>query len=79
MEHSCGIVLFHAKKILLEVHAGHGLTYKTVQQISKINEISEFIIGHFIVAESIFIGLKKVIINFKRIINIWKFSELVQT
>ena len=59
----------YAKKLGLIVHAGHGLTYKTAYRISKINNISEFNIGHFIVAESIFIGLKKSIIKFKRIIN----------
>ena len=58
-----------AKKIGLEVHAGHGLTYKSASIISKINNICEFNIGHFIVSESIFIGLKKTIIKFKKIIN----------
>ena len=59
----------YAEKNSLEVHAGHGLTYKTVHQISKINSISEFNIGHFIIAEAVFIGLKKVIIKFKKILN----------
>ena len=58
-----------AKQLGLEVHAGHGLTYKSAHKISKINDISEFNIGHFIVAESIFLGLKKTIIKFKKIIN----------
>ena len=60
---------FYAEKNPLEVHAGHGLTYKTAHQISKINNISEFNIGHFIIAESIFISLKKTIMKFKKIIN----------
>tara|TARA_Y100000590_G_scaffold443253_1_gene572425 strand:+ start:267 stop:998 length:732 start_codon:yes stop_codon:yes gene_type:complete len=58
-----------AKKIYLKVHAGHGLTYNTTRKISKIKPIEEFNIGHFIIAESIFIGLKKVIKEFKNIIN----------
>ena len=58
-----------ARQLGLEVHAGHGLTYKSAHKISKINDISEFNIGHFIVAESIFFGLKKTIIKFKKIIN----------
>ena len=53
----------------LEVHVGHGLTYKSAYIISRINDISEFNIGHFIVAESIFVGLKKTIKKFKKIIN----------
>ena len=58
-----------AKKNLLEVHAGHGLTYTSVRQISRISYISEFNIGHFIIAESIFIGLQRVIKKFRKIIN----------
>ena len=58
-----------AKKIGLEVHAGHGLTYESAYKISRIKDISEFNIGHFIVAESIFLGLKKSIMRIKRIIN----------
>jgi len=58
-----------ANKIGLDVHAGHGLTYKTAERISKIKFISELNIGHFIIAESIFIGLKKCIKKFKKIIN----------
>jgi len=58
-----------AKNLGLDVHAGHGLTYKSAYQISKVQEICEFNIGHFIVAESIFVGLKKSIKQFKKIIN----------
>ena len=58
-----------ANKIGLEVHAGHGLDYKSTRILSKISEIQEFNIGHFIIGESIFYGLKKVIKNFKKIIK----------
>ena len=53
----------------MEVHAGHGLTYQSARQIAKIKTISEFNIGHFIVAESIFVGLKYSIKKFKKILN----------
>ena len=59
----------YAKTLDMEVHAGHGLTYKSTYRISKIKSISEFNIGHFIVAESLFLGLNKVIKHFKKIIN----------
>ena len=59
----------YAKNIGLEVHAGHGLTYKSAYKISRINDISEFNIGHFIISESIFNGLNQTIIKFKKIIN----------
>jgi len=58
-----------AKKMALEVHAGHGLTYKSIKPILGIKTISELNIGHFIVSESLFVGLKKTIKNFKKIIN----------
>ncbi len=41
----------------LEVHAGHGLTFDTVAPIAAIPQIVELNIGHFLVGESIFIGL----------------------
>jgi pyridoxine 5-phosphate synthase len=58
-----------ANKLNIEVHAGHGLDYKTTKILTKIKEIEEFNIGHFIIGESIFIGLSNVIKKFKRIIN----------
>jgi len=58
-----------AKKLKLEVHAGHGLDYKTTAILSKLKEIEEFNIGHFIIGESIVHGLKKTIKKFKKISN----------
>ena len=58
-----------ANKLNIEVHAGHGLDYKTTKILAKIEEIEEFNIGHFIIGESIFIGLSNVIKKFKRIIK----------
>ena len=58
-----------ASKLDLEVHAGHGLDYKTTRILNKIKQIEEFNIGHFIIGESIFFGLLKVIKNFKKIIK----------
>ena len=58
-----------ASELKLEVHAGHGLDYKTTKLLAKINEINEFNIGHFIIGESIFYGLKNIISKFKKISN----------
>ncbi len=58
-----------AEKIGLEVHAGHGLDFKSTKYLCKIKEIKEFNIGHFIIGESIFFGLKKVLVQFKKIIR----------
>ena len=57
----------YASSIGLEVHAGHGMDIKTAKILTKIKEISEFNIGHFIIGESIFFGLKKIISKFKKI------------
>ncbi len=57
------------KLLGLEVHAGHGMDYKTAKILSKIKEIEEFNIGHFIIGESIFDGFKHTIKKFKRIIK----------
>ena len=53
----------------LEVHAGHGLTYQSAKILSKVSGIKEFNIGHFLVGESIFVGLSKSIKKFKKILR----------
>ena len=61
-----------AKKAInigLEVHAGHGIDYKTAKILAKVKEIKEFNIGHFIIGESIFNGFKATIKKFIRIIR----------
>ena len=54
----------------LEVHAGHGLTFKSAKILSKISGITELNIGHFLVGESLFLGLGKTIKKFKKVIKI---------
>ena len=41
----------------LEVHAGHGIDYLTVKPVAAIAEIAELNIGHFLIGESLFVGL----------------------
>ena len=53
----------------LEIHAGHGLTYSSAKILSKINGIVEFNIGHFLIGESIFVGISKAIKIFKKILK----------
>jgi len=60
---------FLAKSLNLDVHAGHGLDYKTTKILKKINEITEYNIGHFIIGESIQFGLRNVIKKFKKILK----------
>mgnify|MGYP001413396709 CR=1 FL=1 len=56
-------------KLGLEIHAGHGLTYRSAKLLSKVDGIKEFNIGHFLIGESIFLGLKRTITEFKKIIK----------
>ena len=56
-------------KLGLEVHAGHGLTYKSAKILAKVSGIKEFNIGHFLIGESIFVGLNKSIKEFRKIIR----------
>ena len=56
-------------KLGLEVHAGHGLTYKSAKILANISGIKEFNIGHFLIGESIFVGLNKTIKNFRKIVK----------
>jgi pyridoxine 5-phosphate synthase len=50
----------------LEVHAGHGITFDSVGPIAAIPAISELNIGHFLVGEAIFVGLKAAIAEMRR-------------
>jgi len=50
-----------ANSLGLEVHAGHGMDYKTTEVLSKISDIKEYNIGHFIIGEAVSFGLKNVI------------------
>ena len=59
----------YANKVGIEVHAGHGLDYESAKLLSKISCIKEFNVGHYLIGESVFFGLKKVINNFKKILR----------
>ena len=59
----------YANSLGIEVHAGHGMDYKTTKILSKIKEIKEFNIGHFIIGEAISVGLNKVIKKIKKSIK----------
>ncbi len=58
-----------ANLIGLEVHAGHGITYSSAKLLVKIRGIKEFNIGHFLIGESIFKGIKASIKKFKKILS----------
>ena len=59
----------YAHSLGLEVHAGHGITYDTVQPIAAFPEVMELNIGHFIIGEAIFRGLHPAIAEMRRLMD----------
>ena len=59
----------YANHIGLEVHAGHGITFESAKILSKIKGIKEFNIGHYLIGESVFIGIGNSIKKFKNILK----------
>jgi pyridoxine 5-phosphate synthase len=53
----------------LRVAAGHGLTYRNVTAVAAIEEITEFNIGHNIVARSVFVGLGRAVREMREAIS----------
>jgi pyridoxine 5-phosphate synthase len=56
----------HAADAGLEPHAGHGLTYDTVEPVAAIAELAELNIGHYLVGEAIFTGLEAAVREMRR-------------
>ncbi len=50
-----------AEECSLEVHAGHGLTYKNIEPVSRIRDIKGFYIGHSIMARAVYVGLDRAV------------------
>ncbi|MBC7133446.1 MAG: pyridoxine 5'-phosphate synthase [Roseovarius sp.] len=58
-----------AHSLGLEVHAGHGLSYDTVQPLAVLPELRELNIGHFLIGEAIFRGLGPAIAEMRRLMD----------
>jgi pyridoxine 5-phosphate synthase len=58
-----------ARKLGLDVHAGHGLTYENVAPVAAIPEIEELNIGHSIIARSVFTGIERAVHEMDRTIR----------
>ncbi len=58
-----------AQSLGLEVHAGHGLNYDTVMPVAAFPEVMELNIGHFLIGESIFLGLGPAIKEMRRLME----------
>ncbi len=50
-----------ARKLSLDVHAGHGLTYENVTPVAAVPEIEELNIGHSVISRAVFVGLERAV------------------
>ena len=57
----------------LVVHAGHGLTYRNIAEVARIENLCEFNIGHSIVARAVLVGMKQATVEMIKLID--KFSS----
>jgi pyridoxine 5-phosphate synthase len=58
-----------AERLGLRVFAGHGLNFNNVKAIAAIPEIEELNIGHFLVAQSVYIGIEEAVKMMKQVIK----------
>jgi pyridoxine 5-phosphate synthase len=58
-----------ADKLGIECHAGHGLSFDSVKPVAAIRTIKELNIGHFLMGEAMFIGLKPAILEMRRLMD----------
>jgi pyridoxine 5-phosphate synthase len=49
------------RRLGLDVHAGHGLTYGNVRAVAQQNELTELNIGHSIVARAVLVGMERAV------------------
>ncbi len=53
----------------LDVHAGHGLTYRNVAPVAWIPGITDFNIGHSIIARSVLVGIREAVQEMRRLLE----------
>ena len=60
-----------ASKTKIKVAAGHGLNYlNTARVVQSLPEVTEYNIGHAIVARSVFVGMEEAVREMKEILNL---------
>ncbi|MGD9848596.1 MAG: pyridoxine 5'-phosphate synthase [Desulfuromonas sp.] len=58
-----------ARGLGLQVSAGHGLNYQNVAAVAALGEISEFNIGHSIVARAVLVGMERAVREMKSLLQ----------
>jgi len=56
------------RKLDMDLHAGHGLTYRNVQPVAQIQGMQELNIGHSIVARALMVGFQRAVREMKDLI-----------
>jgi pyridoxine 5-phosphate synthase len=58
-----------ARRLGLEVHAGHGLNFETAEAIAALPEIVELNIGHFLIGEAVSSGLSEAVKTMRAVMD----------
>lgn len=58
------------RKLGLDVHAGHGLTYLNVRPVARLEGIQELNIGHSIVSRAVLVGMERAVREMKALISV---------
>jgi pyridoxine 5-phosphate synthase len=57
------------RRLGLEVHGGHGLTYRNIGAIASLPGFGEFNIGHSIVSRAVFVGMREAVREMKGLLT----------
>jgi len=57
------------RRLGLEVHGGHGLTYRNIGPVASLPGFGEFNIGHSIVSRAVFVGMREAVREMKRLLD----------
>ncbi len=68
----------YASQLGLEVHAGHGLSFDTVEDIAAIPDVVELNIGHFLISASVFDGLAGAIQQMRKLMDAARHDDVSQ-
>ena len=58
----------------VELHAGHGLNYRNVAPVARLDRMAELNIGHSIISRALFVGLEQAVREMKNCINDWSYA-----
>jgi pyridoxine 5-phosphate synthase len=64
----------YAKEAALDLHLGHGLTYRNVSRVAAISGVGELNIGHSIVARAVMVGFEQAVREMKTLVNVPGYS-----